>query len=143
MNKLTGVNHDGIKHPGHSGLTGSERTLMESLGPQVALREGHAEVQGLPVAGPSARSGIPKAPAVHLTGPFSADGNLLYVFDTRLFPPSCLTAYKTTKSHFVHTQALIRAQWLSTPGTWRRLMVVWWEWDRKWTSVFSPVNSIM
>lgn len=97
---------------------------MESLGPQVAFSEGHAKVQGFPVAGLSARSGISKAPAVHLTGSFSPDGNLLYVFDTRLLPPPCLTACKTTKSHFVHTKALIRAQWLSTPGTWRRLMMV-------------------
>lgn len=136
---LRGVNHYCIKTQDTQARLG----LREHGWSHWALSGGHAKVQGLPVAGPSAHSGVPKAPTVHLTGPFSPDGNLLYIFDTRIFPPPCLTACKTTKSHFVHTKALIRAQWLSTPGTLRGLMMVWWEWDRKWTSVFSPVNSIM
>lgn len=62
---------------------------------------------------------------------------------TCISSPPCLTACKTKKWHFVHTKALTRAQRISAPCTLKGLMMVWWEWHRKWTTVFSPVNGIM
>lgn len=122
---------------------------MDSLGPHMALSEKSRK-------GPVASLGWPhqftqvltKTLIVQWIGPFSprrykwqfAVHFRLHIY---IFSLPYLTVCKTKKCRSVHTKALFRAQWLSTPCTFKGLMMVRWNWDSKWTSVFSPVKSML